>query len=240
MVATATAVGAVARAVREGDGDPRGVGMGMMAMGSGSAPSWWDGSWRSMMGSMGWAGVASESEYLAATIAHHREAVAAAENLTRSHRSQMRLLGESIISTQSAQIRTMQDWLQEWYPDQTVDDDYEPTIGDLSRLSGDALDLAFLQDMIGHHMAAVMLSQNLLWRGAEHDEVADLARSIRDEQHAEILQMHQWLGQWFDVDWRGGTGCGVGPGRARGPGTDPPVAVPRSLVSGGWSCCLRV
>ena len=52
--------------------------------------------------------------------------------------------------------------------------------------------------MVGHHMAAVMMSQQLLVRGvADHDEVEQLARTIRDEQHAEIFQMQQWLGDWF-------------------------------------------
>ena len=33
---------------------------------------------------------------------------------------------------------------------------------DLSGLSGDRLDRTFLEDMIGHHMAAVTMSQRLL------------------------------------------------------------------------------
>ena len=49
---------------------------------------------------------------------------------------------------------------------------------DLSGLSGDALDEAFLIDMIPHHMVAVMMSQRLLMHGdAEHDEVDALART---------------------------------------------------------------
>jgi uncharacterized protein (DUF305 family) len=57
----------------------------------------------------------------------------------------------------------------------------------------------FLQDMTWHHMAAVMMSQQLLARGlAEHPQVNTLARSIRDDQHAEIFQMRSWLNRWFD------------------------------------------
>ena len=41
--------------------------------------------------------------------------------------------------------------------------------------------------MVGHHMAAVMMSQQLLMRGLdEHRAVADLARTIRDDQMDEI------------------------------------------------------
>ena len=61
--------------------------------------------------------------------------------------------------------------------------------------------------MIRHHMAAVMMSQQLLTRGlADHDHVNELARTIRDEQRAEILRMQRWLADWFD------TGSSTGPG----------------------------
>jgi len=101
----------------------------------------------------------------------------------------------------------MKTWLAEWYPGRSTDVDYQPMMRDLSGLSGDALDRAFLHDMTVHHMMAVMMSQQLLARGlAEHGEISDLAVSIRDEQHAEIVQMRQWLGDWFDVGMRGGIG----------------------------------
>ena len=44
-------------------------------------------------------------------------------------------------------------------------------------------DRVFLQDMVGHHMMAVMMSQQFLSRSvAEHTQVNDLAVAIRDEQ----------------------------------------------------------
>ena len=36
--------------------------------------------------------------------------------------------------------------------------------------------------------------------GTDHEQVAQLARSIRDDQHAEIIRMQRWLAQWFDTD----------------------------------------
>jgi uncharacterized protein (DUF305 family) len=106
-------------------------------------------------------------------------------------------------------------WLANWYAEQSTTPDYQPMMRDLSRLSGDQLDRAFLQDMIGHHMVAVMMSQHLLSQGPDHQEVADLVRSIRDDQHSEIIQMQRWLAQWFDADW-GGMGRGMWAGRGSG------------------------
>jgi uncharacterized protein (DUF305 family) len=219
-VVVATVLGVVAVAGRDTTTPVR-MGPGMMASGSSSTPGWWDESWGSMMSSgpmMGGSGVASEPDYLAEMVAHHREAVDAAGELIRSDRAEMRAFGESIGESQSAQIQQMTSWLADWYPQQSTTVDYRPMMRDLSGLSGDRLDEAFLQDMIGHHMVAVMMSQQLLWRGTDHDAVAQLARSIRDDQHTEIVQMQRWLGQWFDADWGGGMGWGMRSGRTMGPG----------------------
>ena len=225
VVTAATAAGAIAWANQANDSDAR-MGTGMMAAERSATPGWWDDqSWgpgtMGMMGMMAPAGAASEPEYLAEMVTHHQEAVVAAGELARSDRPEMRAFGESIVTTQSAQIQQMQAWLKEWYPDQPASLDYEPMMRDLSGLSGDRLDQAFLQDMLGHHMVAVMMSQHLLGRGdIDHDQVAQLARTIRDDQHAEIVKMRRWLALWFDADSPGGMGCGTwsGHGWGMGPG----------------------
>jgi uncharacterized protein (DUF305 family) len=133
----------------------------------------------------------------------------------------MRAFGQSLVTTQSAQIQQMPYWLEEWYPEQSTSLEYRPMMRDLSGLSGDRLDRAFLHDMLGHHMVGVMMSQHLLRRGdTDHDQVAQLARTIREVQHAEIIQMQRWLALWFDADWHGGMGCGTwsGQGLGMGPG----------------------
>jgi uncharacterized protein (DUF305 family) len=218
VVTAATAAGAIAWANQANDPYAR-TGAGMMAADPSDTPGWWDDqSWGpGRMGMMAPAGAAGEPEYLAEMVAHHQEAVVAAGELARSDRPEMRAFGESIVTTQSAQIQQMQAWLKEWYPDQPTSVDYEPMMRDLSGLSGDRRDQTFLQDMIGHHMVAVMMSQHLLGRGdTDHEQVAQLARTIRDDQHAEIIQMHRWLALWFDADSPGGMGCGTWSGRGWG------------------------
>jgi uncharacterized protein (DUF305 family) len=146
--------------------------------------------------------VEDEHAWLVTMVAHHEEAVAAARELERSDRAEMRELGRSIVAGQTAQVAQMRTWLERWYDDRGGEDDradgYAPMMRDLSDLSGDELDRAFLTDMVPHHMVAVMMSQQLLARGlAEHEQVADLAVRIRDEQHAEIATMRRWLWAWF-------------------------------------------
>jgi uncharacterized protein (DUF305 family) len=59
--------------------------------------------------------------------------------------------------------------------------------------------------MVPHHMMAVMMSQQLLVCGIDdHDEAADLARTIRADQRAEIVIMVRWLRTWFGTSPMGG------------------------------------
>jgi uncharacterized protein (DUF305 family) len=170
---------------------------------------------RGPMGPMGGMGagmemVDSEFGYLAHMIPHHEEAIASAGVLLEgSDREEMRTFAESIIETQSAEVTRMRGWLTAWYPDRDAAVDYEPMMRDLDGLTGNDLDRAFLEDMIGHHMEAVMMSQQLLARDlAEHDDVIPFARQIRDSQRAEILQMRTWLQDWFGVSPMGPMGAG--------------------------------
>jgi uncharacterized protein (DUF305 family) len=212
VIAAMAAITAGTVAVMAGSPRTDAPGYRMPAMMSSS--SWDQPGWKS--DSPGWMHgftVATEFEYLATMVRHHEEAVAAAAVLQRSERAQMRAFGESIVETQTAQIDQMDTWLARWYPGRATEVDYQPMMRDLSSLSGDSLDRVFLQDMIGHHMMAVMMSQQLLVHGAaDHDEVNRLARAIRDEQHAEIVQMRRWLTDWFDSTWAAPPGWGMGRG----------------------------
>lgn len=149
--------------------------------------------------------VDSEFAYLTQMIPHHTEAVAAARQLlARTDRPEMKDFARSIIETQTAQIEEMKADLARWYPGRDTTAEYTPMMRDLSQLSGDALDQAFLQDMMPHHGMAVMMSQQLLARGlAEHQQVTDLATTIRDDQRAEMMTMMDWLHSWFGTTAHG-------------------------------------
>ncbi|MEV1248743.1 DUF305 domain-containing protein [Nonomuraea sp. NPDC049750] len=84
--------------------------------------------------------MSDEADYLRRMVAHHQEAVAAARQLQRSGRAQIRTLGASIVTTQSAEIATMNTWLATWYRRHSPVTGYRPMMRDLSKLSGDALD----------------------------------------------------------------------------------------------------
>ncbi len=196
----ASATAAVAVMVPAVDGSWFGHHDGMMSSRSyeqGDGPRDWQGGWM-MSDPMRGSAVASEYAYVTEMVAHHREAVAAARQLERSPRAEMREFGAAIVASQSAQIDQMEQWLSDWFPSRSGQADYRPMMRDLTGLSGERLDRVFLEDMVGHHMRAVMMSQWLLMSGVANDEQIEvLAQTIRDDQHAEIFQMQHWLGEWF-------------------------------------------
>lgn len=143
--------------------------------------------------------IESEHDYLVHMIAHHEEAVASATVLkANTDRAEMKQFADTIITTQTAEINQMKSWLDSWYPNMDHQVDYQPMMRDLTSLKGDAVDQAFLQDMIFHHMDAVMMSQQLITSGyADHQELIPFAQTIRDTQRDEIHMMRNWLAEWF-------------------------------------------
>lgn len=143
--------------------------------------------------------VTSEFAYLTGMIPHHEEAIATARMVHRgTTREEMRAFAASIIETQEAEVRQMVTWLAAWYPGRDTRVAYQPMMRDLTGLTGNALDRTFLEDMIPHHMMAVMMSQQLVMRNlAAHPELVPFAANIRDTQRAEIHMMSEWLRLWF-------------------------------------------
>jgi len=139
--------------------------------------------------------VVSEFDYLTRVIPHHQEAIATAGLLQRgSQRAELRAFAASIVTTQSAEVAQMNAWLATWYPGRDTRVDYQPMMRELTGLTGGALDKAFLEDTIPHHMMAVMMSQQLIVRNlAQHPAVMSFAANIRDTQRAEIQMMTAWL-----------------------------------------------
>lgn len=139
--------------------------------------------------------VTSEREFVAGMIPHHQEAVDTAnEVLARGGTTaEIRTLAEDIIAAQEAEIAMLKQWHLDWYGEAyTEDNSYQPMMRDLTPLSGAALDRQFLEDMIPHHMGAIMMAQSVR-PYIEHQEISDMADAIMETQTAEIDLMKRLL-----------------------------------------------
>jgi uncharacterized protein (DUF305 family) len=145
-------------------------------------------------------------QFIDQMIPHHEGALMSSEHMiSNSKRPEMRQLYENIQKSQSEQIEQMQEWRKEWYPDAGQPSEMmgEEQTGSMmgngmmdgsmqEMMGGNALDTMFLKMMIPHHQMAVDMADEALSK-AEHPELRDLAREIRDEQSSEIKLMQGYL-----------------------------------------------
>lgn len=135
--------------------------------------------------------VASEREFIEHMIPHHEEAITTAnEVLARgATTAEMRTLAEGIVAAQTKEVADMKAWYQTWYGTSYTDNgSYTPMMRELENLSGAELDKAFLEDMIHHHMGAIMMARSVEPH-IEHEEIRTLAENIIKTQSDEISQM---------------------------------------------------
>ncbi len=137
--------------------------------------------------------VSSEKEFITEMIPHHQEAVDTAKQvLARGATTpEIKTLMENIITAQEKEITDMKTWYQVWYrtPYQPSGN-YKPMMRDLSKLNGKELDKVFLEDMVMHHMGAIMMAHSVQGY-IEHDEVQNLTNAIIQTQSEEIQLMRR-------------------------------------------------
>ncbi len=139
--------------------------------------------------------VTSERAFIEGMIPHHQEAIdTSREVLERGGTTaEIRVLAENIITTQELEVAEMKEWYEEWYGEEYQNTgEYVPMMRDLSQLSGAELDRVFLEDMIVHHMGAVMMAENIRPH-IENDEMNQLTTVIIETQTEEIALMERML-----------------------------------------------
>lgn len=145
---------------------------------------------RSMHGDMV---VKSEREFIEHMIPHHEEAITTAnEVLARGATTpEIKALAEAIVAAQTKEVADMKSWYRTWYnTEYTPTGTYRPMMRPLTNLSGAELDKVFLEDMVHHHMGAIMMA-NSVAPHIEHDEMRDLAANIIRTQSDEIDTMRR-------------------------------------------------
>lgn len=139
--------------------------------------------------------VTSEQQFIEGMIPHHQEAVDTAKEVIArgATTAEVKTLVENIVNAQESEIADMKVWYKSWYgKDYVNNNSYMPMMRDLNNLSGEELDKAFLNDMIMHHMGAIMMAKSVQ-PYVEHDEIRNLTSAIVTSQSQEINQMRGML-----------------------------------------------
>jgi uncharacterized protein (DUF305 family) len=148
-------------------------------------------------------------QFIDQMIMHHSGAIMSSEMMIAdSERPELRELAANIEESQTEQIETMKDMRERWYPDAEgasgmMGGDMDSMMGDgmmesmmggsmRESMGANATDEMFLRMMIPHHQMAVDMSEKAL-EESERPELRELARTIKEEQSAEIELMRGYL-----------------------------------------------
>lgn len=135
----------------------------------------------------------SEEEFLTNMIPHHQEAVTTSKIITsKSQNPKLKQLAESIIVAQEKEIADMKNWISRDYPNLTLKSGMTSMMGDLSLLSGEALDKAYISGMITHHEGAIHMAEEVL-EVSQKAEIVTLAQNILTTQASEIKELKHLL-----------------------------------------------
>ncbi|MEU6370202.1 DUF305 domain-containing protein [Streptomyces sp. NPDC046931] len=156
-----------------------------------------------------------EQAFVVGMIPHHRMAVAMAEvELAHGTRPELKALAQQIVTAQDREMSEMTTWLKDWdgltqaqaaarvpadvwKTMRTMQADMGAMTSHLTSMpTGESVDQAFLEAMISHHEAAVLVAGTVPGR-ATHSQLTALARSVVTSKSAEVAQMRTWLRDWY-------------------------------------------
>jgi uncharacterized protein (DUF305 family) len=152
--------------------------------------------------------------FIDAMIPHHEGALVMAQDLAqKTKRPELQKLAKEIISAQTKEIAQMQQWRKTWYPKApSTPMAWHAEMNHMMAMSPEQIsamkmdmdlgkadaeyDLRFLQAMVPHHQAAVVMAQDLAQK-TKRPELQKLAKDVATSQQTEIDQMQQWQKSWY-------------------------------------------
>ncbi len=147
--------------------------------------------------------------FIDAMIPHHEGAIVMAKDvLQKSKRPELQKLAKTIINAQTDEITQMKAWRKAWYPKSPdtpmawhssmnhmmpmSPEQISAMKMDMDLGSADAgYDLRFVNAMIPHHQAAVIMAKDLAVK-TKRPELQKMSKEIITSQQTEIDQMKQW------------------------------------------------
>lgn len=153
-----------------------------------------------------------DQHFIEQMIPHHDDAIVMANlALSKAEHQEIKTLSGNIISSQSAEIKQMEEWYRDWFkkevPENGKDERnegmgmmHDGMMGNQSDIKGlenaKPFDKAFIEEMIPHHQMAVMMA-HMLERATDRPEMKKLAQDIIAAQTKEINEMRGWYDVWY-------------------------------------------
>lgn len=134
--------------------------------------------------------------YINAMISHHRAAMLLADqavNVTK--RPEINQLAEKILADEPGAIDELYVWKKDWYGDKRVVKD--PAVPNLGAYN-DKLDLRFLNALIAHHEAGLMMTKEVMTKSSR-TEVLDNANAVDNFLNTTLVVLTEWRKNWYNI-----------------------------------------
>ena len=152
-----------------------------------------------------------DQHFIEQMIPHHEDAIIMAQLAQeRATHTEIKVLANNIITSQSEEITKMRNWYKDWFgidvPKSNISTGMEVGMRMQGGMMGDETDLEklrnvsnfdkeFIGEMIPHHQMAVMMAQ-MLKNTTNREEMKKLADDIISAQTKEIYEMRGWYQDW--------------------------------------------
>jgi uncharacterized protein (DUF305 family) len=139
--------------------------------------------------------ITSEKEFIEKMIPHHQEAVESSQLLlAKTTNPDLTQFLNGVITLQNKEIQNMQAWYKEWYGTDVVPfAGYEKMMSDFEASTPEEAEQMYIKDMIGHHMGAIQMANDLLALDPTRPELLEFAEGIIRVQADEITKLQSWL-----------------------------------------------
>lgn len=146
--------------------------------------------------SLGQADRTFDLRYINAMISHHRGAMLLAEQLGKNTtRPEMKTLSQNILNDEPKAIAELYSWKKDWYGDtKNVKD---PIVANLGP-AGDTFDLRFLNAIIAHHEAGIVMTKETRLKSSRA-EILDNANAVEAFLSNGLQTLKGLRSTWYSI-----------------------------------------
>lgn len=134
--------------------------------------------------------------YINQMISHHRAAILLADQVaTKSHKEEVRSLAKEIQQNEPKLIAELYQWKKDWYKDsKAVKDSEVVQLGEVD----DTFDLRFLNALIAHHEAGILMTQEIRTK-TSRAQVVDNADAVEAFLSNSLETLKGWRINWYNT-----------------------------------------
>lgn len=133
--------------------------------------------------------------YINAMIAHHRGAILLAQQAEKSQRQEIVSLAKEIQVNEPKLISELYSWKKQWYGD--VRPVADPIVVKLGNYD-DKFDLRFLNALIAHHDAGILMTQEVRQKSSR-TEIINNADAVETFLKTTAVGLKQWRQDWYNL-----------------------------------------